>query len=160
MEMGILNETKYRMFTDLYGNEITTEDPAVTGGVNAFISGFLSYTPNIADVLEVAQNHPTSCLVNAYAGFLWLFLESPEGLQKARPFIERAANAVDGVSPREALIVKIAQAWMQDDIARVIQGCEQILTSHPHDLAILKLAQYHLFNQGDALNMLRMAMLC
>lgn len=148
------------MFTDLFGNKITTDDPAVTVGVNAFISGFLSYTPVIADVLEVAQKHPSCCLPNAYAGFLWLLLESSEGPQKAQPFIDKAQRAVAGASPREALIVKIAQAWVQDDISTVIQACEQILISHPRDLAILKLAQYHLFNQGDALNMLRLAVLC
>jgi tetratricopeptide (TPR) repeat protein len=158
--MERMNETKYRMFTDLFGNKITTDEPAVTVGINAFISGFLSYTPQIADVLEVAQKHPSSCLPNAYAGFLWLLLESPEGPQKAQPFIDKALAVVAGVSPREALIVKIAQAWVQDDISTVIQACEQILIAHPRDLAILKLAQYHLFNQGDALNMLRLATLC
>ena len=148
------------MFTDVYGNTITTDAPAVTGGVNAFISGFLSYTPQIADVLAVAQKHPTSCLPNAYAGFLWLLLESPEGPKKAQPFIDKALAAVSGVTPREALIVKIAQDWVQDDIPSVIKTCEQVLLSHPRDLAILKMAHYHLFNQGDALNMLRLADLC
>jgi tetratricopeptide (TPR) repeat protein len=154
------SEAHFHMLTDIYGNEVTCDNPEIITGINGFITGYLSYTPVITEVFETAEAHPNSCLANAYSAFLWLFLESPEGPVKAQPFVDRAIKASHDASQREKWIAHIAQAWVHDDIPTVLELFEKILRANPRDLASLKLAQYHLFNKGDALDMLRLANLC
>ena len=50
------------------------------------------------------------------------------------------------------------QAWADADIARAIALLAGVVKEHPRDLAALKLAQYLLFNLGDAPGMLRIAL--
>jgi tetratricopeptide (TPR) repeat protein len=87
-----------------------------------------------------------------------MFLEAPIAPQKAAPYIVRAQAGRADVTPREALLIDAAIAWTQGDVPQVLALCDQITTDHPRDMTALKLAQYHLFNLGDAAEMLRMAL--
>ncbi|MEH6647149.1 tetratricopeptide repeat protein [Sulfitobacter sp.] len=98
-------------------------------------------------------------MANAYAAMLWMFLEAPVAPQKAAPYLARAQQATKaGVTPREPQVIAATQAWVHNDIPKLLEICDQIMMDHPRDMAVLKLAQYHLFNLGDAAGMLRMAL--
>ena len=62
------------MTTDCLGNPISETDPEVIRGIDDFIEGFLAYQTRAVTILGVIGDHPASCLGNAYAGFLYMFL--------------------------------------------------------------------------------------
>lgn len=146
------------MTTDLYGLNVTCSNDNTLTAINDFIHGFLSYQPKATNILAAADADPDCALANAYAALLWMFLEAPIAPQKAAPYIARAQAAREGITTRESLIIDAAAAWTQGYVPKLLEICDQITTDHPRDMAALKLAQYHLFNLGDATGMLRMAL--
>lgn len=144
------------MTTDFLGNPVTDTAPELLSGIGAFIGGFLAYQTQATEIMGVIDRHPESCLGNCYAGFLWMFLESPEAPGRAAPYLARALAATG--NERERANAQVLAAWVAGDIPRTIRLCEEIGRAHPADLAILKLGQYHLFNLGDGPGMLRMAL--
>ena len=135
----------------------TTSPAAALGGIDDFVTGFVGYHPRSINVLETAEAHPDSALANIMAGFLWMFLERPEAPDKAAPWQARAA-ACTGLNARERGLLALLEAWRARDARRALAIAEDVLRSHPEDLATLKLGQYHAFNLADAPAMLRLAL--
>ncbi len=146
------------MTTDFLGNPVSQASPAALQGINDFILGFLSYTPRAVNILAAAKDAPDCCLANAYAAMIWMFLEAPEAAAHAAPFLAAAQNAAPQASQREQQITELVTAWAAGDIARVLGLAEDIARQNPRDLALIKLAQYHHFNRGDAPAMLRLGL--
>jgi tetratricopeptide (TPR) repeat protein len=145
------------MRVDYLGNPVTVSTDASLAAVNDFVGGFLAYETRAAGVLAAADADPASALLNAYAGMLWLLLESPEGPGRAAPYAAKAHAARAGAHPREQAVVDFLLAWFDDDIPHAQTIADQILAAWPRDLLILKLRQYHDFNRGDFPAMLRAA---
>jgi len=143
---------------DLYGLPVTTTNKDTLQGIDDFIHGFLSYQTKAANIIAAADADPDCALANAYAAMIWMFLEAPSAPANAAPYLARAQAASAGITNREARIIEVAAAWIIGDVPRLLDLCEQILTDHPRDMVALKLAQYHLFNAGDAAAMLRLAL--
>ena len=144
--------------TDCLKNEITSTNHETTSGINDFIQGFLSYDKKASIIVETAEKDPKNCLANSYASMLWMFLESPEAPEKAKPFLEKAQEAKAVATQRESKIVDIVHDWAVDDIPNLLRKCENLLDIYPRDLVVLKLAQTHYFNIGDSAGMLRVAL--
>ncbi len=142
---------------DWLGNAVTAGSAATVSGIDDFNGGFLSYETRSANILAAADADAESALANAYAAMLWLFLESPEGLPKALPYLTRAEAAAAHATPREQMNVAAVRAWADNDISRALALGEQIVAEFPQDLAVAKVTQYHYFNIGDAPGMLRVA---
>ncbi|MEM8987978.1 MAG: tetratricopeptide repeat protein [Pseudomonadota bacterium] len=145
------------MRKDFLGNPVTTTSDGTLQGINDFIRGFLSYQTCTPNVLPAADADPEGCLANAYAAFLMMFMEAPEAPEKAAVYARRALAAADGASLREARIAALAAAWAADDTPGALCLAADIVKDTPRDLAIVKIAQYILFNRGDAAGMLRFA---
>lgn len=145
------------MRVDSLGNPVTVSSDAALAAVNDFVEGFLAYETRAAGVLAAADADPASALLNAYAGLLWLLLESPEAQGRAAPYVAKANAARTQAHPREQAVVDFLLAWFDDDIARAETIADTILAAWPNDLLILKLRQYHAFNRGDFAAMLRAA---
>lgn len=145
------------MRVDHLGNPVTASTDASLAAIDDFVGGFLAYETRAAGVLAAADADPANALLNAYAGMLWLLLESPQGPSLAAPYAERAHLARASAHPREQAAVDFLLAWFEDDIARAETIADTILASWPRDLLILKLRQYHAFNRGDFPAMLRAA---
>lgn len=146
------------MTQDIYGLPVTTARGDTLHGINDFIHGFLSYHPKAANIIAAADADPDCALANAYAAMLWMFLEAPSAPQRATPYLARAQAASGGITPREAMVLDAVAAWVGGDVPKLLLVCDQITDAHPRDMTALKLAQYHLFNSGDAAGMLRMAL--
>lgn len=144
------------MKTDYLGNPLSDTDPALIAALDDFIGGFVGYETRAVTILGLADRFPDSALANTYAGFLWMFLESPDAPTRAAPWLARALAARG--TAREQANARVLAAWVAGDIPETIRRCEAIARDHPTDLAIIKLGQYHLFNRGDAAGMLRMAL--
>ena len=145
------------MLNDSLGNPVHLEDPSSLSAVNDFVEGLIACEARAVNVLSIAGTD-RSPIVQAYSAALHMFSESRDGPSKARPFIESALGNTAVISAREQNFVAAIHAWVEGDIARAIRLHEQQAREFPRDLASLKLGQYHLFNQGDAAGMLRMAL--
>ena len=145
------------MRQDWLGNAVTAGSDATVAGIDDFVQGFLAYETRAANILAAADADAESALANAYAAMLWLFLESPEGVQKALPYLARAEAAVPHVTERERMAVAAVRAWVDNDIPRALAIGEEAAAAFPHELAVAKATQYHYFNVGDAPGMLRIA---
>jgi tetratricopeptide (TPR) repeat protein len=145
------------MRTDYLGNPVSVSTDAALAAVDDFVGGFLAYETRAAGVLAAADAQPASALLNAYAGILWLLLESPEGPGRAAPYVAKARAARADAHPREQAVVDFLDAWFEDDIKAALAITDRILAAWPRDLLILKLRQYHDFNRGDFPAMLRAA---
>lgn len=143
------------MQTDSFSSP-TTSPPAAMAGINDFCEGFVNYERRSVNVLQSADDHPDSALANIYAGILWMFLERPEAPQKSQPYSQRA-RAVSGMNHREQGLLAMLEAWQQHEYNTVREIADTLTQAYPQDLPLLKIAQYHAFNAGDAAHMLKLA---
>jgi tetratricopeptide (TPR) repeat protein len=142
---------------DALDNPVSTGEATLLAGLDDFVEGFLRYETKAVGILKTAAAAPGSALANAYAGALFMLLESPQGPLRARPFLE-AAEAAPGANDREAAFVAFLRAWVDNDIPRAAAVCEEIVAQWPRDLVAVKLRQYLAFGDGDAPAMLRVAL--
>jgi len=142
---------------DSLGNPVSTGDTALLAGIDDFVDGFLRYETRAAGILRTAARAPDSVLANAYAGALFMLLESPQGPVRARPFLN-AARAAKAANPRERAFVEFLGAWIEADTPRALAVGEAIIDEWPRDLVAVKLCQYLTFGEGDAPAMLRLAL--
>ncbi len=140
---------------DLLGNALAGAALEVVAAIDDFVAGFLGYETRIERVLPAADAHPNEILLNVYAGFVWLFLESPAGPTQAQRYLEAAARVQASAGSREQLHVELLRAWIADDIPGALRLADAITDDHPRDLAIVKLQQYLEFNRGNSPQMLR-----
>jgi len=86
---------------DYLGNPVTGASDATLAGIDDFVGGFLGYEERMLGILAAADADPGSCLANAYAGWLWMFLESPEAPGHAAGYLARAERAASATTRRE-----------------------------------------------------------
>ena len=145
------------MAQDALGNDVSGAEPAMLKGIDDFVEGFLGYETRASNVLAAADADAGSVLANVYAGFLWMFLESPEANANARIYLRRADGAAGAANRREKMLTEQLRRWVADDVPGVQAIGDEIVAAFPRDLASAKLHQYHSFNRGDAAEMLRIA---
>lgn len=146
------------MRRDYLDNPISAVDDATRSAIDDFIGGLLAYETRAEHVLGAADRDPECCLVNIYAGFLWMLLEDPEGAQRATRYLEAAERAAGNANLRERLNLGLLRAWISDDIATALRLADRISDDFSHDLAVVKLHQYLEFNRGNSPEMLRVAL--
>ncbi len=142
---------------DSLGNPVGLHDAASLDALNDFVDGFLRCEARAVNVLALAQSD-TSAIAQAYCAALHMFAESREGPNNARPFIDAASAAAPRASVREQQFVAAIRAWVDGDLPLAVRLHAQLAQTYPRDLVSVKLGQYHLFNQGDAPGMLRLAL--
>lgn len=141
---------------DSLGNPVRLQDGSSLGPLNDFVDGFLRCEVRVVNVLAAAE-HDRSAIVQASCAALHMFAESREGPLHARPYIVAARAAAPQASERERRFVDAVAAWVDGDIARAMELHDEQARLHPRDLVSVKLGQYHRFNAGDAVGMLRLA---
>jgi tetratricopeptide (TPR) repeat protein len=143
---------------DYLGNPVSGDDASTLAAIDDFVGGMLGYEERMLGIIAAADRDPESCLANAYAGWLWMFLESPDAPARAAPYLARAMRAAPGATHREQLATEVLAAWSVDDIAAAARRADHILAIAPRDLAALKLHQYFSFTRGQFPEMLRVAL--
>ncbi|HMD74767.1 MAG TPA: tetratricopeptide repeat protein [Steroidobacteraceae bacterium] len=146
------------MRRDYLNNPISAVAEATHAAIDDFVGGLLAYETRAERVLLAAEKDPDCCLVNIYAGFLWMLLEAPEGAQRATRYLEAAELAAGNANSRERLNLALLRAWIADDLAAALQIADRISDDFPHDLAVVKLHHYLEFNRGNSPEMLRVAL--
>jgi tetratricopeptide (TPR) repeat protein len=142
------------MSTDYLGNPVSTGDAATLAAIDDFVAGFLGNEARAANILEVASNSDAAA-PNAYAGALYMLMESPRGPPRARAFLAKAEKA--GGNARERAATAFLRAWTLGDTPAAMALSAGIVAEWPRDLAMAKLNQYLAFNVGDHAMMLRVA---
>ncbi|WP_416772907.1 tetratricopeptide repeat protein [Pseudomonas sp. RHF3.3-3] len=145
------------MFLDYLGNPIDSDLSTTRRGIDDFIGGFLGYHPRAENILAAADADPNSRLANALAGILLMFSESPDGPRLAERYRQQA-DAVHVAHRRADLYLATLDAWIADDLERVLGLTEHLLDSFPRDLFAAKLNQYVEFNRGNWPALLRIAL--
>jgi tetratricopeptide (TPR) repeat protein len=143
---------------DYLGNPVSGASEATLAGIDDFVGGFLGYEERLLNILAAADADPDGCLANAYAGWLWMFLESPDAPGRAVVYLDRAERAAAGATCRERLAVELLRDWMAGDVVSATRRTALMLAEAPRDLAALKLHQYFDFNRGRSPQMLRIAL--
>ena len=142
---------------DVFGNPVSPADDQALSGINDFIQGFIGYTPKILAPFTLAQAGNEHPLINIYAGWLWMFSESPVGFGQAQAALSRIGDRRD-LTPREKGSAQALEHWIAGEISEALAVLEQVLSISPRDLAALKLHQYLSFNRGRCADMLRIAL--
>jgi hypothetical protein len=143
------------MQRDYLDNPLSAQREATLLAIDNFVAGFLGYEVRAEQIVAAADADPESCLANAYAGMLWMLLESPAAASHATKYLIAAELRAPRANRREQLNVALLRAWFDDDLAQTIRLCDQVSDEFPRDLAIVKLHQYFEFNRGNSPQMLR-----
>lgn len=125
--------------------------------VNDFVEGFIACEARVAKLLTASTVDPAP-LPQALCAVLHMFDESETGRMAAIPFVKCAKASSIPVSARESRLISAIAAWVDGDLPRAIRLHEEQARECPRDLVSLKLGQYHLFNRGDSVGMLRLAL--
>lgn len=141
---------------DALGNPVHLGDPSGLDTLNAFAQGFLVSETRALDVMGLAARDDAP-IVQACAAALRMFGESPEAPAAAQRHLDRADASAVGASERERRFLEAIRAWVKGDIELAIDLHEEQARQCPRDLASIKIGQYHCFNRGDSLRMLRLA---
>jgi hypothetical protein len=146
------------MHHDTLGNPVTAMPEPTLRAVDDFIEGFLAYEARAEGILAAADASPECCIANVYAGYLWMFLESPDAALHASKYLAAAELAAPTATRREQLNTAVLRAWAADDIPEVVRLCELVSDQFPRDVVVVKLHQYLEFNRGNSPEMLRVAL--
>ena len=146
------------MQSDYLGNPVTGTQAQTLAALDDFIEGFLAYETRAETILAAADRDPESSLANSYAGFLWMLLEAPEAPGHAARYLRAAEHGAPHAGRREQLNAALLRAWVDDDLPRALNLCEQATDECPRDLVVAKIHQYFEFNRGNAAEMLRIAL--
>ncbi len=146
------------MLNDFRSLPVTAAGSDTVDAINDFVPAFLGYAAGAAGIAAAADADPESPLANGYAAIFSMFLESPEAPALARPYLERATANVERATERERLVVAAARAWSMNDIPQALAVGDEMASRFPGELVVAKTTQYHYFNLGDPLGLLRNAL--
>jgi hypothetical protein len=146
------------MQQDSLGNPVTVARGATLRAVDEFIEGYLAYETRAEGIVAAADADPECCIANAYAGYLWMFLEAPDAALRAAKYLAAAERAAPAATRREQLNTAVLAAWAADDLTETLRLCERIGEEFPRDLVAVKTHQYFEFNRGNSPQMLRVAL--
>lgn len=137
---------------------VTPTQDITHAAIATFGNELLSHGKGAAAILEGVRADSTHALAQAYAGALYLFLQTRDGLTKARPHIDAALQHAQHGSDWERCTIAAIAAWADGDIDRALDLHGRIALEWPSDLVNAKLAQIHQLNRGDRAGMRDLAL--
>lgn len=141
---------------DLYGCEVTVENPAALASWNKTVHGFLAHAAstgiNLGETLEL---EPQFALAQSCKGLFSLLLGRRELIQVATEALveAKASDRQNPVSERERHFVNALAAWLNGSLKTAIAEMEAVLEKWPHDALAMKLNHAIRFMLGDSKGM-------
>lgn len=120
----------------------------MSDALSHFTHQFLSYGQDMHAIEDAADRAPSDPALNTWAAAASLFGQTPDGIEKARPYLARA-QANGGGTLTDAIA-----AWARGDQHGAVERLDAHLEVTPHDLAAGRLAQILLLDRGDTAGML------
>lgn len=139
--------------SDRLGNRVTAASALTVTRLDKFVDEVLSHGKEAAQILEAAADDPEAPLAQAYAGLIYLFLQTPEGRTRATPHVTAANAAAARGTEREQRFVAAVDAWWRGDADLALDLHIRLAVDYPRDALNLKLMQVHQINCGDRLRM-------
>lgn len=143
-----------KRLADKRGVALTGATPQAAAAVDRFVAQLLGNGADVAAVTAAAEAHPGCPLLQAYAASLYVFAQSPSGAQPGRRWLARA-QAADAATDCECAFFAAVEAGLEGDLETAIAGHEAIAERWPEETVSAKLAEFHLFETGDAARQLR-----
>lgn len=142
------------MLHDRAGLPVTTRQREVVEAIDRFVDELLSHGQQAAVILDAAERDPDAPLAQACAAALYLFLQTREGVQRARPWLARArAAAARSANERERHLLAALEAWAEGQPRLALARHLELARRWPRDLLNAKLAQIHQLGLGDRAGM-------
>lgn len=142
------------MLHDRAGLPVTTRQREVVEAIDRFVDELLSHGQQAAVILDAAERDPDAPLAQACAAALYLFLQTREGVQRARPWLARArAAAARSANERERHLLAALEAWAEGQPQLALARHLELARRWPRDLLNAKLAQIHQLGLGDRAGM-------
>lgn len=142
---------------DAYGNIVTTQSVRSIDAIDLFSYSLLGNGTEFGVVFEASDADPDCGIVAALGGLLGLFIETPDRLQLADRYFERAIAAAPKATEREQLFIEALVANRQNDLPKAISCHRKLAEKYPRDLLSAKIGQTLYFNLGDDEGMLWLA---
>ncbi|MGH8225320.1 MAG: hypothetical protein ACRER1_04080 [Gammaproteobacteria bacterium] len=136
---------------DARGLAVTGATPEIIAGLDRFVGELLGLGRGAPDICELATAHPDCPLAQAYAASLYAFAQSPQLAAEGRGWLARARAAADSASEHELAFIAAVEAGVAGDLETAITAHERIAARWPQETVSAKLAEFHLFETGDAL---------
>ncbi len=142
---------------DLYGNDVTTQSEKTIDAINRFTTSLIGYGTDFAVIFEASDEDPNCAVAATLGGILGLFIETPDRLEIADKYFNRALEAAAISTEREQLFVEAMWASRQGDLKKSLSCFRKLAALYPRDLLSAKMGQTHYFNLGDDEGMLWLA---
>lgn len=142
---------------DAYGNIVTTHSVRTVDAIDLFSYSLLGNGTEFGVVFEASDADRDCGLVAALGGLLGLFIETPDRLQIADRYFERAILAAPKATEREQLLIEALVSSRNNDLPKAISCHRKLVEKYPRDLLSAKIGQTLYFNLGDDEGMLWLA---
>lgn len=140
---------------DKRGVMLSGATPEAAAAADRFVAALLGNGADAAAVTAAADEHPHCALLQAYAASLYVFAQSPRGAQPGRRWLARACAAANATTECECAFIAAVEAGLEGDLATAIAGHEAIAKRWPEETVSAKLAEFHLFETGEAARQLQ-----
>lgn len=142
---------------DVYGNTVTTHSAETVDAISRFSDSLIGYGTDFGIIFEASDADPDCALAAGLGGLLALFMETPDRLQLADKYFERALTAVPKATEREQILIEALAAIHTKNIQSALSCHRKLAELYPRDLLSVKIGQTHYFNLGDDDGMLWLA---
>lgn len=144
------------MLVDSYNQPVSTRSAEAVEALNQFMVELISHGKGAAAILTAVDLAPDWALAQAYAGALFLFLQTREGGDRAAPYLVAARRCQSTALPRESAIIDAILTWAAGDLWGAVERHGRIAQQWPQDVVNLKLAQIHQISLGDVDHMVEL----
>ena len=142
---------------DLYDNEVSTKSDKTIDAINRFTTSLVGYGTDFGVIFVASDEDPDCAVAATLGGILGLFLETPDRLEIADTYFNRALTAAPAATEREQLLVEAMWSSRQGDLEKSLGCFRKLAKLYPNDLLSAKMGQTHYFNLGDDEGMLWLA---
>ena len=142
---------------DLYDNEVTTKSEKTIDAINRFTTSLIGYGTDFGVIFEASDEDPDCAVAATLGGILGMFMETPDRLEIADTYFNRALTAAPAATEREQLLVEAMWSSRQGDLEKALGCFRKLAKFYPRDLLSAKMGQTHYFNLGDDEGMLWLA---
>ena len=141
---------------DSRGLAVTTDSSEAVAAIDHFADAALTLKAGMEDVTAAARAYPDCPMLQACAAALYVLSQSSIEAKKALPLLKRARERLGDLNEREKIFIDAVAAGGEGDFDRAIGCYERIAERWPRDMLAAKLAEFHLFETGDADRQLRL----
>lgn len=142
------------------GLDVTTSSHEVIESIDYFHEQVLGAGVYGGVILDAAQQHPNSLLIQIYAAVYYLYAQEYEIDKQAKIHLLAAKQLLDDANIREQMLYEAVFHWHQRDYVQAINVLERIIELFPRDTLALKILEWLFYCTGQAFQAERFLRVC